>query len=79
MHDTQSTTPPPMTGGTCVCPSVILLVNKICYWLAGSKNKTYVVKPSLLYKRNDSVMKTLVLYVKEKQLFRKTLSCPVFT
>ena len=38
------------------------------------KKTTYVVKPSLLYKRNDSVMKTLVLCVKEKLPHHNNLS-----
>ena len=59
--------------------SVVLFINSFHCWLAGSKKTMYVVKPSLFYKRNYSVMKTLVLYVKEKWLCRKTLSCPVFT
>ena len=55
-----------MTGGTRMCLYVVLLVNKFHYWLEGIKKTTYVVKTSSLYKRNDSVMKPLVLYVKEK-------------
>ena len=46
--------------------SVLLFVNKFHYWLAGSKNTMFIVKPSFLYKTNDSVMKTLVLDVKDK-------------
>ena len=58
---------------------VVLLFNEFHYWLVWSKNTKYVVKPSLLYKRNDSIMKTLVFYVKEKLLHHKTLSWPVIT
>ena len=67
-----------MTGGTRMCLSVVLLVNKFLYWLPGIKKATSVVKNSFMYKRNDSAMKTLVLYVKERKN-HKTLSCPVFT
>ena len=64
MYATHSAAPPDMTEGTCVYLFVVLLGNKFHYWLAGSKNIAYAVKPSLLYKRNDSVMKTLVLCIK---------------
>ena len=41
--------PSPMIGGTCMCLSVVLLVNKYHYWL-GQKGKmaTFVVKPSVI-------------------------------
>ena len=58
--------PPPMTGGTHMFLSVVLLVNKFRYWLAGGKNLMYVIKTFVLYKINEPVMKTLVLFVKEK-------------
>ena len=48
MYATQSVALPIMIGGTCVCLSIVLLVNKFHYWLAGSKNTTYVVKPSFI-------------------------------
>ena len=60
-----------MTGGTFLCLSVVLLVNKFHYWLAGSKNTTYVVKTSLFYKINDPVMKTLVFVFNRNDLFIK--------
>ena len=64
MHDTQSAAPPPITGSTHVCLYVVLLVNGFHYWLKGIKNTTFYVKPSFIYKINDSVMKTLVLCIK---------------
>ena len=70
---------PPNIGDTSICRSFVLLVNNFYYWLAGSKNKRYVVKPPLLYKINESAMKTLVLFVKEILLHHKTLSRPVFS
>ena len=48
MTDTQYAAPPPMTGGTRMILYVVLLVNKFHYWLAGSKNKVYVVKHSFV-------------------------------
>ena len=66
MYATLSAALTPMTGGTSVCLSVVLLVNKFQYWLAGGKKTTFVVKPSFMYKRNDYVMKTFVLYIKYK-------------
>ena len=57
---------PPIIGGISLCISVILLVNECRYWLAVSKNTTYVVKIILLYNINYSVMKTLVFNVKQK-------------
>ena len=66
MRATQSVALPPMTGGTYMFLTFVLLVNNFHYWLAGSKNTTYVIKYFMLYKRNDSVMKTIVLYIKYK-------------
>ena len=66
MHDTQSAALPPMTGGTHVCLYVVLLINKFHYWLERGKKKTFVVKTSIMYNRNDSVMKNLAIYVKDK-------------
>ena len=46
MHTTQSTALFPMTGGTSLLLSVVLLVNKFHFGLVGRKNTTYVVKTS---------------------------------
>ena len=65
---------PPITRGTRMCLSVDLLVNKFHYWLEGRKNKMFIVKPSFLYKINESVIKNLVLYVKDKLPHHKNAS-----
>ena len=36
--------PPPMIGGTCMCLSIVLFVNKIHYWLAGGGVAHYEYK-----------------------------------
>ena len=53
-----------MTGQTHMCLSVVLLVHKRYYRLEASKNKLSVVKPSFMYKINESAMKNIVYYVK---------------
>ena len=72
--------PGTITIGTCMCLSIFLLVNKSHYWL-GQKRKiaAFDVKTSVLYKRNDSVMKTLVFYVNGKQLNHKISLWTVFS
>ena len=48
LHNSHSAALPPMTVGTRMCLSVVLLVNKFYYWLSGFKRTTYVVKPSFI-------------------------------
>ena len=74
MYATQSAALYPMTGITLLFFSIVLLVNKFHYFSAGSKNKTYILKPYFMHKINVSVMKTLVLYVKEKWNRHKNIS-----
>ena len=64
LNDTNSAATPTMTVGTHVYLSAVLWVHKFHYWLSGSKKTTYFVKPYLLYKRNESVIKTPFLCVK---------------
>ena len=78
INSNHSAALPPMTGFTLMCLSIVLLVHKFHYWLAGSKETMYVSKPSLLYTRNKPSVKTLVLCVKEKWLHHKHISCRVF-
>ena len=71
MNDTHSAPPPPpITGVTHMFLSVVLFVNKFYYRLSGSEKTTYILKP-FFKKINDIVMKTLVLYVKEKKTYIK--------
>ena len=46
MHATHIEALPQMTGGTSLCLSVLLLINKFQLRLAGFKNTMCVVKPS---------------------------------
>ena len=64
-----------MIGGTCMCLSFVLLVNKSHYWL-GEKGKmlTFFVKPSLIIQEVESVTETPFLYVLRNDSVIKTLS-----
>ena len=59
--------PAPIIEGTCMCLSIFLLVNKSHYWLVRKgKIQRMLLKNPLLYKRNDCIKKTLVLYMRKK-------------
>ena len=57
-----------MIIGTYVPVYFLLVVNKSSYCLFGRENITVVIKT--FYKRNDLVMKTLVLYMCEIKNYR---------
>ena len=66
MPDTNSAELPPMTGGTCMCLSVVLFVNKFHYRLAGMWKTTYIVKPSFILQEILLCHENYSLCVKEK-------------
>ena len=79
MPDTHSAAPPYMTGDTCMCLPVILLVNNFHCWLVETEKYNVHCKTFPHCTREMNMSQKLFFYIKEKRLYHKNAFLTLFS